>query len=181
VTDRAPGAFALPRGSWSIDPENSRVGFAIKHMALKTLHGTFQEFEGTLDLNGGAPTASGSVRAASIDTGEPIRDGHLRESSDFFDVEQHPEIAFRSTRIAGSGRRLRIEGELTMRGVTRHLVLEGELDEPAGERRIGLRLQGELNRKDFGLTWNQALDAGGALLGNKVKLDLLLSAHSGQP
>jgi polyisoprenoid-binding protein YceI len=178
VTDRHSRTRALPSGTWSIDPANSQVGFAIKHMALKTLHGCFQDFEGTIVLSGGAPGASGSVRAASIDTGDPIRDGHLCDSSDFFDVEHHPEIEFRSTSIlpAGPGR-LRVEGELSMRGQTRELVLEGELNQGSpGERRIGLRLRGELNRKHFGLTWNQALDAGGALLGNKVKVDLTLSA-----
>lgn len=175
--DEATSARDLPAGTWSIDPARSTVGFAIKHMALKTLHGSFHEFEGTLDLRGTKPTASGSVKAASIDTGEPIRDDHVRQSADFFDVEHHPEITFASTRIVGEGDgRLRVEGELTMRGQTRELILEGELDEEPGEGRVELNLRGELNRKDFGLTWNQALDAGGALLGNKVKLELRLSA-----
>ncbi len=177
VIDETASRHDLPAGRWSIDPARSTVGFAIKHMGLKTLHGRFREFEGTLDLRGSHPTARGSVRAASIDTGEAIRDDHVRQSADFFDVEHHPEITFASTRIVGEGHgRTRVEGRLTMRGQTRDLILEGKLDEQPGEGRIGLHLRGELNRKDFGLTWNQALDTGGALLGNKVKLELSLSA-----
>jgi polyisoprenoid-binding protein YceI len=164
----ADGRSTLPR---------SKVGFAIKHMALKTLHGCFHEFEGSLDLRNGEPSAAGSVRVASIDTGESIRDEHLRQSADFFDVEHHPDITFRSTRIVTEDRgRLRVEGELSMRGQTRPIALEGQLHEDAGEGRVELELRGELTRKDFGLTWNQALDAGGALLGNRVKIELRLSA-----
>ena len=177
VMDEATSTHDLPAGTWSIDPAGSTVGFAIKHMALKTLHGCFREFEGTLDLSGPQPAASGSVRAASIDTGEPIRDDHVRQSADFFDVEHHPEITFTSSRILPEGHdRIRVEGELTMRGQTREIALEGKLLGERGEGRIELDLRGELNRKDFGLTWNQALDAGGALLGNKVRIELRLSA-----
>jgi polyisoprenoid-binding protein YceI len=177
VTGQTTSTAALPGGTWSVDPANSKVAFAIKHMALTTLNGRFHDFEGTLDLSDGAPRAAGSVRAASIDTGDEIRDAHLRDSADFFDVEHHPEITFSSTRIlASAGGRLRVEGELMMRGETRQIVLEGELDGEPEKRRIGLRLQGGLHRKDFGLTWNQALDAGGALLGNKVKIELTLEA-----
>ena len=177
VIDEAASRQALPAGSWSIDPAHSSVGFTIKHMALTTLHGSFQEFEGSLELSNGTPRAGGSVSAASIETGDPIRDGHLRDSSDFFDVAHHPDITFSSTRILLVGKaRLRVEGELSMRGVTRELTLEGDFRDLADERRIELYLRGELNRKDFGLTWNQKLDAGGALLGNKVKIELRLSA-----
>jgi polyisoprenoid-binding protein YceI len=177
VTDEATSMQALPVGRWSIDPARSKVGFAIKHMALKTLHGCFHEFGGSLDLSNGKPSAAGSVRAASIDTGESIRDEHLRQSADFFDIEHHPDITFRSTRILAEDRgRLRVEGELSMRGQTHPIALEGQLNEDSGEGRVELELRGELARKDFGLTWNQALDAGGALLGNRVKIELRLSA-----
>jgi polyisoprenoid-binding protein YceI len=177
VIDEAKSTHALPAGRWSIDPAHSSVGFAIKHMALKTLRGRFHDFEGSLDLSNGEPSASGAVRAASIDTGESIRDQHLRESADFFDVEHHPEIRFSSTRVLAQDRgRLRVEGDLSMRGQTRPIVLEGQLNENPLEGRIEMELRGELPRKDFGLTWNQALDAGGALLGNKVKIELRLSA-----
>ncbi len=180
VSEEAVRGSVLPAGTWSVDPARSKVAFAIKHMALTTLHGCFHEFEGTIELRDGTPSARGSVRAESIDTGDQIRDSHLRESTDFFDVEHHPEITFRSSHITASGRRLRVEGELSMRGRSREIALEGQLEEhpdgAPGERRIELALRGELNRKDFGLTWNQALDAGGALLGNKVKLELTLSA-----
>lgn len=177
VIDEAKSTQALPAGRWSIDPARSSVRFAIKHMALKTLHGCFHDFEGSLDLSNAKPSASGAVRAASIDTGESIRDEHLRQSADFFDVQRHPEITFRSTRIVAEDRgHMRVEGELSMRGQTHPIALEGQLNENPREGRIELELRGELTRKDFGLTWNQALDAGGVLLGNKVKIELRLSA-----
>jgi polyisoprenoid-binding protein YceI len=121
------------------------------------------------------------VKAASIDTNEPVRDEHLRDSSDFFDVERYPEISFNSTRIDYlDGGRFRIVGALTMRGVTREIKLDAQLGgarrEAGGDERIELELRGELNRRDFGLTWNQVLETGGALLGNKVKIALDISA-----
>jgi polyisoprenoid-binding protein YceI len=148
-------------------------------MGLKTLHGSFHEFAGSIDLTGANPNAEGRVSAASIDTGERVRDEHLRNSADFFDVERHPQITFRSTLLAPVGAsRLRVEGDLSMRGTTCPIVLEGTVAGPDGREsgRITLELRGELNRKDFGLTWNQALDTGGALLGNRVKIELELSA-----
>ncbi len=179
VIDEPATRQALPGGSWSIDPARSSVGFAIKHMTLRTLHGSFREFEGSLELSDGAPRACGSVGADSIETGDSTRDQHLRDSSDFFDVAHHPRITFRSTAIVPAGKhKLHIEGALSMRGITRQLTLEGEFRQITGERRIELDLRGELNRKDFGLTWNQTLDAGGALLGNRVKIELLLAAFT---
>jgi len=181
LSEQTLGAGRLPTGAWCIDPSTSSVRFTIKHFALAKLSGHFTQFAGALELGEQGASAAGSVLAASIDTGEEVRDAHLRESSDFFDVERHPEISFRSTRVLiGAPRGLRVEGELTMRGITREIALQGELREDApgqaGEPRIAIELRGELNRKDFGLTWNQALDAGGALLGNKVKIELSLSA-----
>ena len=150
-------------------------------MVLATLNGRFREFGGTLDTGSGAQRAAGVVKAASVDTNEPVRDEHLRNSPDFFDVERFPEIGFNSTRIdSPDGGRLRIVGELTMRGVTREIELDALLGdttrEAGGVERMQLELRGELNRRDFGLTWNQALEAGGALLGNKVKIALEISA-----
>ena len=171
----------MPSGTWSIDTTCSSVAFAVKHMIFATVDGRFREFDGTLELGEEAPRASGVVQAASIDTSEPVRDEHVRQSPDFFDVGRYPEISFNSTHIDYLGRgRLHIVGELTMRGVTREIDLEGQLNSPRseapGEERIELTLHGGLNRRDFGLSWNQALETGGALLGNRVKITLVLSA-----
>lgn len=167
-----------PVGSWMIDPARSSVQFAIRHM-IGTLRGRFTEFEGMLEVDDdGVTHAAGSVKAASINTNEPVRDGHLRESPEFFDVERHPEITFNSTHVEHSDHGMpRVFGELTMRGVTREVVLEGrarEALEDGAARQVELELKGELNRRDFGLTWNQALDSGGVLIGNTVRITLAI-------
>ncbi|MGP0100183.1 MAG: YceI family protein [Solirubrobacteraceae bacterium] len=181
VVDGASGASVVPSGRWSIDAPRSSVAFTMKHMMLATVNGRFREFDGVLETGSGAPRAAGVVKAASIDTNESIRDEHLRSSPDFFDVERYPEIRFDSTQIEYvEGGRLHIVGDLTMRGVTREIALDARLGgmthEAGGDERVELELRGELNRRDFGLTWNQALDTGGALLGNKVKIALEISA-----
>lgn len=167
-------------GVWALDAESSRLEFAIKHLMFSTLRGRFGAFEGTLEVGAdGAASAVGSVQAASIDTNDPVRDGHLRSSADFFDVESYPRIDFRSTGIeGGSGGSVRIRGELTMRGITRVVVLDGQREdvESGTGSRIRLTLRGELNRREFGLVWNQALDSGGALIGNTVKITAEISA-----
>jgi polyisoprenoid-binding protein YceI len=181
VADGTNDVSLLSAGTWSVDPRRSSVAFAVKHMLFAKMKGRFHEFDGTLQTGTGAPRAAGVVKAASIDTDESVRDEHLRRSADFFDVERYPEISFNSTRIDYlDGGRLRIVGELTMRGVTRETELDAQLKRPRpeadGGERITLELRGELDRRDFGLTWNQKLDAGGALLGNKVKIALKISA-----
>ncbi|MGA2163666.1 MAG: YceI family protein [Solirubrobacteraceae bacterium] len=181
VVDGTGGASVVPSGRWSVDASRSSVAFAVKHMMLTTVRGRFREFDGTLQIGSGAPRAAGAVRAASIDTNELVRDEHLQRSPDFFDVERFPEIGFHSTRIDSlDGGRFRIVGDLTMRGVTREIALDAQLggtrSEAGDDERIELELRGELNRRDFGLTWNQALETGGALLGNKVKIALEISA-----
>lgn len=181
VVDETSGASVVPAGKWTVDAARSSVAFAVKHMMLATVKGHFREFDGMLEIGSGAPRATGTVKAASIDTNEAVRDEHLRSSPDFFDVERYPEITFNSTRIDYlDGGRLRIVGALTMRGVTRKIELDAQLNdtrrEADGDERIELELHGELNRRDFGLTWNQALETGGALLGNKVKITLAIAA-----
>lgn len=184
VVDEVSGASAIPRGEWLVDAPRSSVTFAVKHMLLTTVHGRFHEFDGVLEI-GADVQAAGTVKAASIDTSEPVRDEHLRGSLDFFDIERYPEIGFKSTRIEyRDGGRLHIVGELTMRGITREIELAAQRGEApreaSGDERIELELRGELNRRDFGLTWNQALETGGALLGNKVKIALEISAVKGE-
>jgi len=181
VVDRTSGTSVVPAGKWSVDAARSSVTFAVKHMMLATVRGHFREFDGMLEIGSGAPRATGVVKAASIDTSEQVRDEHLRSSADFFDVERYPQISFDSTRIEHlEGGRLRIVGNLTIRGVTVEIELDGRLGatrrEAGDDERIELELHGVLNRRDFGLTWNQALETGGALLGNKVKIALEISA-----
>ena len=181
VVDGTSGASVVPAGKWSVDASRSSVAFALKHLMLATVNGHFRKFDGALQIGSGASRATGVVKAASIDTNEPVRDEHLRSSPDFFDVERYPEIGFNSNRIDYlDGGRLRILGDLTMRKVTREIELSGQLKgtrrKAGGDERIELELHGELNRRDFGLTWNQALETGGALLGNKVKIALEISA-----
>ncbi len=182
VADRASVAsVAVPAGRWSVDASRSSVTFTVKHMMLATMEGRFHAFDGTLDVGSGPPRATGAVKAASIDTNEPVRDEHLRRSPDFFDVERYPEICFDSTRIDYlESRRMRIVGDLTMRSVTVEIQLDARLngttpDTDEGER-IELELHGAISRKDFGLSWNQKLDTGGVLLGDKVKIALTISA-----
>ncbi|MFI5003393.1 MAG: YceI family protein [Solirubrobacterales bacterium] len=181
VVDGASGASVVPAGRWSVDVPRSSVAFAVRHMMLATVNGRFRKFDGMLEIGSGAPRAMGVVRAASIDTDEPVRDEHLRRSQDFFDVERYPEIGFNSTRIDYlDGGRFRIVGDLTMREVTREIELDAQINgrrrEAGGDERIELELRGELNRRDFGLSWNQVLETGRALLGNKVKIALEISA-----
>ncbi len=181
VVDGDSRASVVPSGRWSVDAPRSSVGFTVKHMMLAKVNGRFREFGGTLEAGSDGPRATGVVKAGSVDTNESVRDEHLRSSPDFFDVERYPEISFNSTRIDHpDDGRLHIVGELTMRGITREIELDAQLGattrEPGGVERIELELRGELNRKDFGLTWNQALETGGALLGNKVKIALDISA-----
>lgn len=164
---------------FQIDPSHSSIGFAVKHMMVTTVRGRFGEFSGSVELPDGDPTraqAEFTINAASVDTGVGPRDEHLR-SADFFDVANHPELRFRSTRIESlGGDRYRAEGELTMRGLTKPVALEVEVGDrirdPWGNERIGISARGKLNRKDWALNWNQALEAGGMLVSEDVRLEI---------
>src|SRR3954463_8776916 len=171
----------LTTGTWAVAPSHSSVEFQVKHMGLATVKGFFSDFEGALEVgDDGAITAYGTVETASVNTRSAQRDEHLR-SPDFFDVERNPQIAFRSTAIEPvDDETYRITGELTIAGVTKEIVLEAvtqgtDLD-PWGNTRVGLEVVGQILREDFGLTWNQALESGGVLVGKKVKLLLDISA-----
>jgi polyisoprenoid-binding protein YceI len=151
--------------------------FRAKHMMFTTVRGQFSNFEGRLDLNFRAPEQShveGSVEIASIDTGDDQRDTHLR-SPDFFDVEQHPRMTFRSTRIEARGEnRFRVHGDLTIRGTTRPIVWDVEAadlgKDPWGNNRWGFSAETKLDRRDWGLTWNVALETGGWLVSNEIRI-----------
>ena len=170
-------------GTWQIDPVHTTVDFAVKHLMISTVRGTFGAVAGTIVLDEENPAASyvtAEIGAASIDTRQEQRDAHLR-SPDFFDVEKFPAITFRSTRVEGlGGGRFDVAGDLTIRGVTRPVVLEvtdeGRGGDPWGGRRAGFSASTKIDRRDFGLTWNQALETGGVLVGNDVRISLEVQA-----
>jgi polyisoprenoid-binding protein YceI len=169
--------------TWNIDPAHSAIHFTVRHMVFAKVRGSFGAWQGELELEPddlARSKLSVEIDAASIDTGVADRDTHLR-SADFLDAEKHPKLTFRGTRIdKQSDTELRMTGDLTIRGVTRPVTLEverlGEGTDPWGKRRIGFSARGTINRKDFGLEWNQALEAGGVLVGEKVELEIDVEA-----
>jgi len=171
----------LPTGTWTVDPAHSNVEFAAKHLGIATVRGAFNEFEGTFEVGeDGSAKARGTVEVVSIDTNEDQRDNHLR-SEDFFHAEVHPELSFESTEIRPLDEdSFLIHGDLTMRGVTRPVVLEAELQgteiDPWGNERVALEARGQLNRREWGMTFNQALGSGNMLVSDKIKLALDISA-----
>jgi polyisoprenoid-binding protein YceI len=173
----------VPPGTWTVDPVHSSVGFTIKHMMIATVRGKFNEFEGTIEAAADDPAhshARGTVTVASIDTGNPDRDAHLR-SPDFFDAERYPYITFESTRIRHvSGGTFELTGDLTIKGVTREVqmeaVVEGADTDPWGMERVGISVRGTINRTEFGLEWQQRLAAGGLLVGEQVGIQIDISA-----
>lgn len=179
TTAIAPSTL-IPSGNWNIDPSHSTIGFSVKHMMIATVRGRFTGFSGSLVADaGGDIRINGTVATASIDTGEPQRDDHLR-SDDFFDAAGHPEITFASTRVdAQGGDRVRIVGDLTIRGTTHEVSLDGEVlgtgVDPYGNERLALEATGQISRKAFGLHWNQLLETGGVVVGDKITISLDLS------
>ncbi len=172
---------AIPTGTWNVDPIHSQVGFAVKHMGIATVRGQFHDFQGSVSIaDDGSARASGTVKVASVDTGEAQRDGHLR-SPDFFDAENHPELSFESTSITPvDDETFAIHGNLTIHGVTNPVELEAVVDgtdtDPYGNERVGLELVGQISRGDFDMKFNQALGSGNMVVADKVKLALDISA-----
>lgn len=169
--------------NWNIDATHSGINFSIRHMVVAKVRGRFAKYTGTLELDDDDLTRSAveaTIDASSIDTGTAQRDEHLR-SADFFDVEKFPELRFRSQRIEKvDDARYRVLGELTIRDVTREVALDveygGRAKDPWGNERIGFVAKTALDRKDFGLKWNQALEAGGVLVGDRVDIELEVQA-----
>jgi polyisoprenoid-binding protein YceI len=168
--------------TWTLDPTHSLVEFSAKHMMITTVKGRFAEVSGTIvadEQQSDRSSVHVEIDAASITTNVDQRDGHLR-SADFLDVENHPTITFRSKRIEGTiteaGDEFKVIGDLTVRGVTREVVLdatfEGQGRDPWGGERASFSAESKIDRRDFGLTWNQALEAGGLLVSNGIKLSL---------
>ncbi|GGS40119.1 polyisoprenoid-binding protein [Streptomyces nojiriensis] len=176
-------ALAALTGDYVIDPAHSSIGFTVRHAMVTNVRGAFTEHEGSLHLDGADPsrsTASIDVKIASVDTGIADRDGHLR-SGDFFDAEAFPLMTFRSTEARQlGGDTYRITGELTIKDVTRPLSIDlefnGSATDPYGNERVGFEGSTEILRSDWGLTWNAALEAGGVMVSDKVKLTFDISA-----
>ncbi|MBW6455248.1 MAG: YceI family protein [Trueperaceae bacterium] len=172
--------------TWTIDALHTQIEFSVRHMGLSTVRGRFKAFGGSVTTgDDGAPTAVAvDIETASIDTNAADRDAHLR-SPDFFDAAAHPTITFRSTGVrAIGGDRFEVVGDLTMHGVTRPITLEAEIGDPIrdpwGQARRAAVVGGKLNRKDFGLAWNQILEAGALLVGEEVRLSFDVEATSSE-
>lgn len=167
--------------TWQLDPTHSSVEFAVKHMMMTTVRGRFKDVKATIIGVEGHPDTGHvevTIQTASIDTGSPDRDTHLR-SPDFFDAEKYPTITFRSKRVDGDfqseGDRFRLVGDLEIRDTTMEVVLdcqfEGHGKDPWGKERGGFTVKGEIDRREWGLKWNQAIETGGVLVANKVRIE----------
>jgi polyisoprenoid-binding protein YceI len=172
----------VPTGTWSVDPTHSTIGFSVKHLGIATVRGQFEQFEGTLEIGDelSSARAHGTVQGASVNTNDAGRDEHLR-SADFFGVDANPELRFESTAIRPLDEdTFEIDGELSMNGVTNPVTLTAELQgaetDPWGNERVALEVRGQINRGDWNMTFNQALGSGNLLVGEKVKLELDISA-----
>ena len=180
MTAATAGRVAVP--TWQLDPAHSSIEFAVKHMMMTTVRGRFKEVQATLTGDRDHPEAAGvevTIAVASIDTGVGDRDAHLR-GPDFFDAERFPQITFRSTRIEGNppkqeGDRFRLAGDLVIRDSHMEVVLdceyEGRGTDPWGKTRAGFSFKTDLDRREWGLKWNQTIETGGVLVANKVRVE----------
>ena len=195
VTSLLAGACVLVASAtalasdWDIDSGHSRVGFAVRHMMVSTVHGTFDKYTGTVALDDADVTRSKvhlEIDAASVDTGNAKRDEHLK-SPDFFDVAHYPKIIFDSTHVDKRGADgLTVAGNLTIKNVTKPVTLtvsnlSGEVKDPWGGTRRGATAQAKINRKDFGLTWNKALETGGFVVGDDITIELEVELAKKKP
>ncbi len=178
-----PTAVQPGMATGQLDPAHSSVEFSVKHMMMTTVRGRFKDVNATITGSEEQPEGccvEVEIAAASVDTGVADRDAHLR-GPDFFDAERYPTISFRSTRVEGDpqgreGERFRLAGDLTIRDTTMEVVLdcvfEGRGTDPWGKERAGFTARGELDRRDWGLRWNQAIETGGVLVANKVRIEV---------
>lgn len=175
--------YATLTGDYTIDAAHSRVGFVARHAMVAKVRGSFNDFEGTIHLDGEEPAKSQAritIQARSIDTRNAQRDEHLR-SNDFLDMDNHPEITFVSTGVeAADGDTFRLTGDLTIRGVTKPVTMDleflGSATDPMGNFRAGFEGSTQVNRKDFGVSWNAVLEGGGVMVSEKVTLEIEVSA-----
>lgn len=163
--------------TWSLDPSHTQVGFAVKHLMISNVKGRFPQVNGSVHVEpSGARTVDVSIDVASITTGDEKRDAHLR-SADFLHADKHPVIQFTGQKIEGNvNSKFSLHGDLSIRGVSRpvtlYVITEGRLTDPWGNERVGYTATTTINRKDFGLEWNMALEAGGVLVGDEVRITI---------
>jgi polyisoprenoid-binding protein YceI len=164
---------AIPAGIYTADPTHSSVEFSIRHMGLATIRGRASDFAASLDARGDTPLLEGTIETASITTHDEQRDGHLG-SPEFFDAQRHPRISFRSTGLELDGDHGTLSGELTVKGTSKPVqlgvVVTGAGEDPWGNQRVGLDLDGVIDRREFGIDWNAPLPGGGLLLDDRVRL-----------
>ena len=164
---------ALPTGTWTVDPAHTEVGFTARHLMVTKVRGQFKDVEGTVTVAEpfSASQVQATVKLASVDTGSADRDAHLK-GADFFDVENNPEMTFVSTEVSEDT----LKGDLTIKGVTRPVEFDlefgGVATDPWGNTKAGFEATTEINRKDWGLEWNVALEGGGVLVSEKIKINL---------
>jgi polyisoprenoid-binding protein YceI len=167
----------LTPGIWTLDMSHSDIGFTVRHAGISKVRGRFTDASATAHVRDSLKDSSlhATVKTASFDSGEPNRDAHVR-GADFFDVESFPEMTFRATGVEGDGEDYTLTGDLTIRGITKPVELEVEFTgvavDPFGATRAGFSAETEISRKEFGLTWNAALETGGFLVSDKVKINL---------
>lgn len=169
-------------GDYTIDPAHTRLGFTTRHAMVTKVRGQFEEFEGTARIDTATPANSTvhlDIKVASVSTGSPDRDGHL-VSPDFFDTATYPAMTFSSTTVERDGNEWSITGDLTIKDVTKAVTIafeeQGSAKDPFGNVRVGFEGETTINRKDWGLTWNAALETGGVLVSEKIKLEFDVSA-----
>jgi polyisoprenoid-binding protein YceI len=173
----------MTKTKWVLDPAHSSVDFSVRHMMIANVKGTFQNFTAEIEADPADLTTANiefTVETASVDTRNKDRDGHL-VSADFFDVENHPKMTFKATNIEKTDEgEYNVTGDLTLRGVTKQetfaVSFEGQGKDPWGNEKAGFSATGTLNRSDYGLVWNAALETGGVLVGDKVKINLQIQA-----
>ncbi|HSS10132.1 MAG TPA: YceI family protein [Acidimicrobiales bacterium] len=178
----AETSVAVPSGTWELDPAHSSINFSVRHLRVSKVRGRFTSFTSVIKIDDDPLKSEVDVTidAASIDTRDEQRDAHLR-SPDFLDVEKWPTLTFKSTAVRHlGGSRYEIQGHLTVKDVTRPVTLEAELQgiqpDPWGNTRMGFEARTEINRKDFGLTWNMPLEGGGVVVGDKVTIEIEVEA-----
>lgn len=170
-------SVGLTQGVWTLDAPHSEVGFTVRHAGISKVRGKFNEVEATLELGETLETSkvTATIQASSFDSGDANRDGHVR-SADFFEVETYPTLTFVSHSISGDAEDFEMTGELTMRGVTKVVTFKGEFNgvavDPFGATRAGFDAKTVISRKEFGMVWNAALEAGGVLVSDKVTISL---------
>jgi polyisoprenoid-binding protein YceI len=179
ATPRVVDGVTLPAaGTYVLDPSHTRIGFVARHLMVTKVRGNFGEFDGSITIAEDLPksTAQATIRALSIETGVTDRDAHLR-SGDFLEAEKYPELTFANARVvAQKGTKFAVLGDLTIKGVTKEVELAVELDgvvtDPFGNEKLAVSASTEINREDFGMTWNAALETGGVLVSQKIVIEI---------